>query len=175
MKQHGVQVKCRFRKNKNKDTWVGPCPSAQFLISFFTSVQWDWMLTKKSLSNCWKQNFSEHSVSIHRIFKNVSIDWKENVHPVLYLYIYRLNMLSWSMLSKDIIARSEFENKVWFFFPVIYLFLSIKCLIQLFKVSSNPPKILSITFWPHLGFPVNSSFNFFLAHTLNIFSLHVYF
>ena len=44
----------------------------------FSSVQWDWMVTEKSLNKAWNPGFSEDSVSIQWTFKNVSVDWKEN-------------------------------------------------------------------------------------------------
>ena len=48
----------------------------------FSSIQWDWMFTERSPNSAWNPDFSEHSVSIRWTFRNVSVDWKENFHPV---------------------------------------------------------------------------------------------
>ena len=48
----------------------------------FSSIQWDWMFTERSLNSAWNPDFSEHSEGIQWTFRNVSVDWKENFHPV---------------------------------------------------------------------------------------------
>ena len=51
----------------------------------FSSIQWDWMSTERSLNSAWNPDFSEHSVRIQWTFRNVSVDWKENFHPVIFI------------------------------------------------------------------------------------------
>ena len=51
----------------------------------FSSIQWNWMPTERTLNNAWNPDFSENSVSIRWTFRNVSIDWKENFHPVNFI------------------------------------------------------------------------------------------
>ena len=53
----------------------------------FSSIQWDWMSTERSLNSAWNPDFSEHSVSIQWTFRNVSVDWKENFHPVFIVFM----------------------------------------------------------------------------------------
>ena len=72
----------------------------------FSSIQWDWMSTERSLSSAWNPDFSEHSVSIQWTFRNVSVDWKENFHPV----------------EKPCYIHFEFLSIHWFYTLVIFLF-----------------------------------------------------
>ena len=57
----------------------------------FSSIQWDWMSTERSLNSAWNPDFSEHSVSIQWTFRNVSVDQKENFHPV-YIIQHLINV-----------------------------------------------------------------------------------
>ena len=59
----------------------------------FSSNQWDWMLTEISLNNAWNLDFSEHSMSIQWTFRNNSVDWKENFHPVQDSFHLRLPII----------------------------------------------------------------------------------
>ena len=49
----------------------------------FSSVQWDWVLTERSLNNAWNPYYCEHSVNIQWTFRNVSVAWKEKFHSVI--------------------------------------------------------------------------------------------
>ena len=60
-----------------KNVWM-----VAYMCLSFNSIQWDWMSTERSLNSAWNQDFSEHSLSIQWTFRNVSVDWKENFHPV---------------------------------------------------------------------------------------------
>ena len=45
------------------------------------------MLTERSVTNAWNPDFSEHSVSIQWTLRNVSVDRKEDFHPVNFYMV----------------------------------------------------------------------------------------
>ena len=61
-----------------KNVWM-----VAYMCLSFKSIQCDWMSTERTLYNIWNSDFSEQSLSIQCTFRNVSVDWMENFHPVI--------------------------------------------------------------------------------------------
>ena len=66
----------------------------------FSSVQWDWMLTKTSLNNVWNPDFSEHSVSNQWTFGIFSVDRKENFHPFTHVCLTNEKFTRFTFLTR---------------------------------------------------------------------------
>ena len=76
----------------------------------------------KVTDSAWNPDFSEHSVSIQWTFRNVSVDWKENFHPVVYvdiemplpmLRVYKLVSVSeWFLQQMHTVYRARIVRVV---------------------------------------------------------------
>ena len=78
----------------------------------FSSIQWDWMSTDRSLNSAWKPDFSEHSEGIQWTFRNVSVDWKENFHPVVFQSQSPVSILAYEGVFINFIFFKIIETSV---------------------------------------------------------------